>query len=172
MRALFPVTVCCISLLSLQQQPLALPVGNSLERNRFHFLKRLQELQESVSTTPGTLSSTKESSNNILEAKSERWRLHPLTKHAFRHRNSKAMSQVDGTPKPDAVPEVMQKLSRGRRHTHTGVRAGHHPQLMRVGCVLGTCQVQNLSHRLWQLIGQSGREDSSPVHPKSPHSYG
>ncbi|KAJ0069408.1 hypothetical protein NL108_006024 [Boleophthalmus pectinirostris] len=59
--------------------------------------------------------------------------------------------------------------SRGRRHINSVVGRG---QLMRVGCVLGTCQVQNLSHRLYQLIGQSGREDSSPINPRSPHSYG
>uniref|UniRef100_A0A8C5EX74 Adrenomedullin 2b n=1 Tax=Gouania willdenowi TaxID=441366 RepID=A0A8C5EX74_GOUWI len=71
---------------------------------------------------------------------------------------------------------INQRLLRTRRHVHTGSRGGHHhphpAQLMRVGCVLGTCQVQNLSHRLYQLIGQSGREDSSPMNPKSPHSYG
>uniref|UniRef100_A0A3Q2YDT6 Adrenomedullin 2b n=1 Tax=Hippocampus comes TaxID=109280 RepID=A0A3Q2YDT6_HIPCM len=65
---------------------------------------------------------------------------------------------------------------RARRHAHPGFRGTHHyphhAQLMRVGCVLGTCQVQNLSHRLYQLIGQSGREDSSPINPRSPHSYG
>lgn len=65
---------------------------------------------------------------------------------------------------------------RGRRQTNSGSRGHHahhgHPQLMRVGCVLGTCQVQNLSHRLYQLIGQSGRDDSSPINPRSPHSYG
>lgn len=61
--------------------------------------------------------------------------------------------------------------SRGRRHAyHGGSRS--HGQLMRVACVLGTCQVQNLSHRLYQLIGQSGKEDSSPMNPHSPHSYG
>lgn len=59
--------------------------------------------------------------------------------------------------------------SRGRRHVNSVERRAH---LMRVGCVLGTCQVQNLSHRLYQLIGQSGREDSSPINPRSPHSYG
>ncbi|XP_055078474.1 protein ADM2 [Periophthalmus magnuspinnatus] len=59
--------------------------------------------------------------------------------------------------------------SRGRRHVNSVGGRGH---LMRVGCVLGTCQVQNLSHRLYQLIGQSGREDSSPINPRSPHSYG
>ncbi|TRZ11932.1 hypothetical protein HGM15179_015173 [Zosterops borbonicus] len=53
---------------------------------------------------------------------------------------------------------------RGRRH------AGGH--VLRVGCVLGTCQVQNLSHRLWQLRGQAGRRLSSPMNPNSPHSYG
>lgn len=61
---------------------------------------------------------------------------------------------------------------RGRRHALFGTRGHGHSQLMRVGCVLGTCQVQNLSHRLYQLIGQSGREESSPVNPRSPHSYG
>lgn len=69
------------------------------------------------------------------------------------------------------------QLLRSRRHlssrgTHHHQHYPQHAQLMRVGCVLGTCQVQNLSHRLYQLIGQSGREDSSPINPKSPHSYG
>lgn len=67
------------------------------------------------------------------------------------------------------VPQ--QRGSRGRRHVRSH-HNHHHPQLMRVGCVLGTCQVQNLSHRLYQLSGQSGREDSSPINPRSPHSYG
>ncbi|KAG7216095.1 hypothetical protein INR49_007847 [Caranx melampygus] len=66
---------------------------------------------------------------------------------------------------------VWHRGSRGRRHAINGVGRGH-SHLMRVGCVLGTCQVQNLSHRLYQLIGQSGREDSSPINPRSPHSYG
>ncbi|XP_034032496.1 uncharacterized protein adm2b [Thalassophryne amazonica] len=66
---------------------------------------------------------------------------------------------------------VWHRGSRGRRHANSGDRRGH-SQLMRVGCVLGTCQVQILSHRLYQLIGQNGREDSSPMNPRSPHSYG
>ncbi|CAL8263580.1 unnamed protein product [Merluccius merluccius] len=60
---------------------------------------------------------------------------------------------------------------RSRRHANYMVGRSH-VHLMRVGCILGTCQVQNLSHRLYQLIGQSGREDSSPINPRSPHSYG
>ncbi|KAJ4938420.1 hypothetical protein JOQ06_003040 [Pogonophryne albipinna] len=74
----------------------------------------------------------------------------------------------------DSVPweaPAWQRGSRGRRHANNGGSRGH-GHLMRVGCVLGTCQVQNLSHRLYQLIGQSGREDSSPINPRSPHSYG
>ncbi|XP_028603472.2 protein ADM2 [Podarcis muralis] len=48
----------------------------------------------------------------------------------------------------------------------------HRAQLMRVGCALGTCQVQNLSHRLWLLKGQLGLQESAPMNPSSPHSYG
>lgn len=60
---------------------------------------------------------------------------------------------------------------RERRHVFRGSRTHPQGQLMRVGCVLGTCQVQNLSHRLYQLNGQSGRQDA-PINPRSPHSYG
>ncbi|XP_042648522.1 protein ADM2 [Tyto alba] len=67
-------------------------------------------------------------------------------------------------PPPHSPPHP-----RGRRHASGRLQ---HGQLLRVGCVLGTCQVQNLSHRLWQLMGQSGRQDSSPMNPNSPHSYG
>ncbi|XP_004610834.1 protein ADM2 [Sorex araneus] len=61
-----------------------------------------------------------------------------------------------------------------RRHHHHSPSVPHRPraQLLRVGCVLGTCQVQNLSHRLWQLFGSAGPRDSVPVDPSSPHSYG
>lgn len=80
---------------------------------------------------------------------------------------------------PSNAPKPAKRVRRAR-NTHKGARGGHHHhhhhphngQLMRVGCVLGTCQVQNLSHRLYQLIGQSGREDSSPINPRSPHSFG
>ncbi|XP_007952941.1 protein ADM2 [Orycteropus afer afer] len=57
----------------------------------------------------------------------------------------------------------------GRRHPGPR-RAG--ARLLRVGCMLGTCQVENLSHRLWQLVGQAGQRDLVPVDPRSPHSYG
>lgn len=77
--------------------------------------------------------------------------------------------------RPTDASQIQWRALRARRHVHSGSRVHPYPQhaqLMRVGCVLGTCQVQNLSHRLYQLIGQSGREDSSPINPRSPHSYG
>ncbi|TRY58641.1 hypothetical protein DNTS_024787 [Danionella cerebrum] len=58
---------------------------------------------------------------------------------------------------------------RERRHTFRTPR--RHAQLMRVRCVLGTCQVQNLSHRLYQLNSQTGLQEV-PINPRSPHSYG
>uniref|UniRef100_A0A4W4G4J7 Adrenomedullin 2b n=1 Tax=Electrophorus electricus TaxID=8005 RepID=A0A4W4G4J7_ELEEL len=79
----------------------------------------------------------------------------PLLRHSY------TLSTPTSSPRP---------RRRGRRHTLRGTWG--HGQLMRVGCVLGTCQVQNLSHRLYQLIGQPGKEDTSPINPRSPHSYG
>ncbi|XP_013008952.1 protein ADM2 [Cavia porcellus] len=63
----------------------------------------------------------------------------------------------------------------GQRHPgprqHLGLRRPF-TQLLRVGCGLGTCLVQKLSHRLWQLAGPAGWQDSASVDPRSPHSYG
>lgn len=61
----------------------------------------------------------------------------------------------------------LRSLRRKRRRA----RRLHQPRLMRVGCSLGTCQVQNLNHRLWQLMGQKGKEDS-PIQLSNPHSFG
>ncbi|KAJ8411205.1 hypothetical protein AAFF_G00172110 [Aldrovandia affinis] len=74
MRSLFPVTVCCISLLSLQQQLLALPTESRLERNRLAFHKRLQELSEGEDFGTGTVASSADSSDFALEAKWEWWK--------------------------------------------------------------------------------------------------
>ncbi|XP_049627681.1 protein ADM2 [Suncus etruscus] len=59
-----------------------------------------------------------------------------------------------------------------RRHRGSSGPYRTRAQLLRVGCVLGTCQVQNLSHRLWQLLGPPGPRDVAPVDPSSPYSYG
>ncbi|XP_063782732.1 protein ADM2 isoform X2 [Pseudophryne corroboree] len=61
----------------------------------------------------------------------------------------------------------LRTLQRKRRRA----RRMHAPRLMRVGCSLGTCQVQNLNHRLWQLMGQAGKENS-PIQLSNPHSFG
>lgn len=84
---------------------------------------------------------------------------HPLLRHST------------GVPREPVAAVGQRGRSRGRRHAHGGGVRGH-GHLMRAGCVLGTCQVQNLSHRLYQLIGPSGRENSSPINPRSPHSFG
>lgn len=65
-----------------------------------------------------------------------------------------------------------EKRRRGSCHALFGSQCHTHGQLIRVGCVLGTCQVQKLSYRLYQLIGQRNKDHSSPVNPRSPYSYG
>ncbi|KAJ8261704.1 hypothetical protein GJAV_G00157380 [Gymnothorax javanicus] len=174
MRSLFPVTLCCISLLLLQQQLLALSVGTRSDRHRLHLLKRIQEGEEGEIFTSGTFQNPGASSLSPLqEARRDWWkRLLHLRASPLR-RPTEVLAQNANLPQLRV--DVHQRAPRGRRHAHMrgrGHHHHHHPQLMRVGCVLGTCQVQNLSHRLYQLIGQSGREDTSPMNPKSPHSYG
>lgn len=178
MRSLLPVTVYCISLFSLQQL-LALPAADRLERNRLELLKKLHALSEEEIFTPETgtelASPTDSSPSSDLQPsiRSPKW----LPGYLLRDTPPTVMNTAHLEPlvraRREAGVEPQQTGSRGRRQAQSGPRGGHHhPQLMRVGCALGTCQVQNLSHRLYQLIGQSGREDSSPINPRSPHSYG
>ncbi|XP_006888168.1 PREDICTED: ADM2 [Elephantulus edwardii] len=70
---------------------------------------------------------------------------------------------------PWAPPAVIQAL---QEHSRPGPSV-HRPRdrLLRVGCLLATCQVQNLGHRLWRLR-QASRLDPVPVDPGNPHSYG
>ncbi|KAF6117264.1 adrenomedullin 2 [Phyllostomus discolor] len=67
-------------------------------------------------------------------------------------------------------PAAGQPLRKGPRRLSGPPR--RRAPLLRVGCVLVTCQVQNLSHRLWQLVASAGPRDSAPVDPRSPRSYG
>ncbi|XP_051544934.1 protein ADM2a [Myxocyprinus asiaticus] len=173
MRTIFPLTVYCISLLF--SQLLALPVSSPLgKKNRLDFMTRLHQLRERSTISLDVT----EQSNTDHGVSIDR-------KILWRAILSKSPPSMNPTGSPLHITQAMggestevgggpkQIGSRSRRHVHSRGHHNHHnAQLMRVGCVLGTCQVQNLSHRLYQLVGQSGREDSSPINPRSPHSYG
>ncbi|XP_008410662.1 uncharacterized protein adm2b [Poecilia reticulata] len=119
-------------------------------------------------TPPGVSDLSAASSNQIPQEDTQHTGRAPLHRDA----SSKLSDMLlHGNSNALPVEPVWQRGSRGRRHAKSGGSRGH-GHLMRVGCVLGTCQVQNLSHRLYQLIGQNGREDFSPINPRSPHSYG
>lgn len=168
MRSLLPLTVYCISLVSLQQLR-ALPAAERPDTARLDLINKLFDQSEEEASVSGR-------------------RTDIATPSSASSRFPKWLSNFPRSPPAAGVrtvppslswarpsEQIEQRAPRARRHAHPsrgGHHYPHHAQLMRVGCVLGTCQVQNLSHRLYQLIGQSGREDSSPINPKSPHSYG
>ncbi|XP_073694321.1 protein ADM2a [Garra rufa] len=154
MKALFPVFVYCISLLS--SQLLAQPV-----RNRLDFMTRLHQLRENNAISPDV--TERPNTDHVVSIdRTVLWRA-VLFKSPPLHQTI----ETEQSNETEASPKL-----RRRRNTHSrGHHNHHHAQLKRVGCVLGTCQVQNLSHRLYQLVGQSGREES-PINPRSPHSYG
>uniref|UniRef100_A0A8C6TJ40 Adrenomedullin 2 n=1 Tax=Neogobius melanostomus TaxID=47308 RepID=A0A8C6TJ40_9GOBI len=155
------LTACCISLLS--QQLLALRAEERVEERRLELIDRLFDVSEDAAP-PAT----------AAPALLSKWprslpRRRPTTAGDARP-IPPSLSWAYPSSSSAASPPL--QLLRWRRHLSSRKTHQHQAQLMRVGCVLGTCQVQNLSHRLYQLIGQSGREESSPINPKSPHSYG
>ncbi|KAF7693888.1 protein ADM2a [Silurus meridionalis] len=164
MRSFLPLlSVYCISLLCLQLH--ALPVRNRLDLKAF-----LHQLRERSAVSRDAESSSDDPTNVPLD-KTSLWR-------ALLYKQTPPTSQESKSTLNPTEKNVKQGLEstprtpRGRRSAYA--RGQHHQQgqLMRVGCVLGTCQVQKLSHRLYQLVGQTGREDSAPINPHSPHSYG
>ncbi|KAB5542004.1 hypothetical protein PHYPO_G00086430 [Pangasianodon hypophthalmus] len=167
MRALLPLSLYCISLLCLQLH--ALP----LHGNRLDFKTILHQLREGSSAFPDSDPSSDDPTNApaVPLDRTSLWR-------ALLYKNPPASSQELTSalnPTANSVErgsESNQRSPRGRRNAHVRGHHHQHGQLMRVGCVLGTCQVQKLSHRLYQLVGQTGREDSAPINPHSPHSYG
>uniref|UniRef100_A0AAY5L129 Uncharacterized protein n=1 Tax=Esox lucius TaxID=8010 RepID=A0AAY5L129_ESOLU len=171
MLSILRVAMCCISLLSVQQI-LAIPVTGRLERNRLELLKKLHGLRGEEIITPEesvtehTSPTDSSPSSGLLPIRtSPKWLPGYLIRDVPTADMNTAQPEELAPVRSEEGIEPQRKGSRGHHHSH-------HPQLMRVGCVLGTCQVQNLSHRLYQLIGQSGREDTSPINPRSPHSYG
>ncbi|XP_071358045.1 protein ADM2a [Trachinotus anak] len=169
MRCLLPLTVYCISLVSLQRLQ-ALPVEERPGSSRLDLLSKFVDQREDSALASGSQPSTVVPSS--APRPSPKW-LPSFLRHPPASGVRTASPSLAWLTK---ASQIKRRALRVRRHAHSGLRGGHHyphhAQLMRVGCVLGTCQVQNLSHRLYQLIGQSGREDSSPINPRSPHSYG
>nr|XP_046235149.1 protein ADM2a [Scatophagus argus] len=170
MRSILPLTVYCISLVSLQQL-LALPAEERPDRSRLDLLNEFNDQSEDEASSSG--SQTHVAISASAPSLSPKW-----LRGFLRHKPASGMRIAVPNlawAQPTKTSPIERGILRVRRHAHMGSRSHHYPhhaQLMRVGCVLGTCQVQNLSHRLYQLIGQSGREDSSPINPRSPHSYG
>ncbi|KAG5846077.1 hypothetical protein ANANG_G00145900 [Anguilla anguilla] len=93
MRPLFPVTLCCISLLSLQQQPLALPAGARLDRHRLNFLKRVPEAEEGETFIAGTLPSPGASLGPAREEAGRDWWKPPPRQSAPLRRATEAPAQ-------------------------------------------------------------------------------
>ncbi|XP_034530097.1 protein ADM2a [Notolabrus celidotus] len=171
MRSFFPLTVYCISLVSLHRL-LALPAEERPDADRLDLLDKLfNQIEDKTSASESQTPSVAPSQD---PSDTPKWLPGFLKQKPAS--GARAPSPNLAWARPAESSQTERKVLRARRHTHAGSRNGHHhphhAQLMRVGCVLGTCQVQNLSHRLYQLIGQSGREDSSPINPRSPHSYG
>eukprot|EP00064_Thunnus_orientalis_P010403 superscaffoldBa00001415_g10429 len=170
MCALLPAWLCLLlGLLPLEIQSRALTLQSPSHRHRLNSPKTCKYPKSSYTAIMPTASDlTVVLDNHITQGDRHIiWR-------ALLHKEAPARLSELLLDQNDSVLQeapVWQRGSRGRRHAINGGGRGH-GHLMRVGCVLGTCQVQNLSHRLYQLIGQSGREDSSPINPRSPHSYG
>ncbi|XP_020737646.1 protein ADM2 [Odocoileus virginianus] len=142
MAGLLAVTLGCISLLYLQL-PGALSLGLAGSRPPM-------QPREPPARTPASGSQPQHPA--ALPAV---WKLH----QALQPKKSVSLVPARGQP----LRNVLRR--------HLGPRRPR-AQLLRVGCALGTCQVQNLSHRLWQLVSSAGPRASAPVDPSSPHSYG
>ncbi|XP_063052021.1 protein ADM2 [Engraulis encrasicolus] len=176
MLAFLHVCVCCYLILNIVTLPVT---GAPRPRNRLDFPTKSEEEDGGAMVAMGTVV-------RPAVAPSDRWRERQPGVWRVLLKKAPPLGRPGEVPVQNATAgEVLIEStkrsggglwsrSRGRRHTILRSRGGHHHHghMMRVGCVLGTCQVQNLSHRLYQLIGQTGREDSSPIHPRSPHSYG
>ncbi|KAJ4924574.1 hypothetical protein JOQ06_003528 [Pogonophryne albipinna] len=168
MEPLIRLAVYCISLLSLQQL-LALSAEESPDSNSLDIINKLMGLTEDNTRPSRSLTHNDVPSSTLKQA--PKWLPGFLRLRPASGVRTSPPSLAWARPRDESP-----RSSRVRRRAHSGPRSSRHypqnAQLMRVGCVLGTCQVQNLSHRLYQLIGQNGRKDSSPINPRSPHSYG
>ncbi|XP_030223218.1 protein ADM2 [Gadus morhua] len=160
MRPFQPACWCLIIILSVDVQPRHMTLTNMVHGHR---------LSSSLSEVRGGLDRTVALDNTASQPEEGVARRTAAPGEAPVRLSEAAPEQNDRVP--EGGPGTPRRGPRARRHANHAVGRSH-VHLMRVGCVLGTCQVQNLSHRLHQLIGRRGREDSSPINPRSPHSYG
>ncbi|XP_062404046.1 protein ADM2 [Sardina pilchardus] len=167
MLAILPVCLCCCLFLHAVTPPVA-----GLVRNRLNFPTKLRKSdEEGGAIALGTVVRPAVALGNGLRERHSVWRV--LLKKGPPLRGPREVPVHNSVPTDrEDLRETSHKGSRVRRHAIVRSRSHRHGNLMRVGCVLGTCQVQNLSHRLYQLIGQTGRQETSPINPRSPHSYG
>uniref|UniRef100_A0A3P9AJV5 Adrenomedullin 2b n=1 Tax=Esox lucius TaxID=8010 RepID=A0A3P9AJV5_ESOLU len=171
MTSLFRVWLCCLSLLSLETNTFAVPRPARTQPYRIILPRTPWTSESSSSFTMATAVSPSVALDDRVTLRNRQ-----LYKGALRQTyrmldHEGPLVKLSSSLPYQNYPIYREGPSRGRRHAK-GSNGRGQGQLMRVGCVLGTCQVQNLSHRLYQLIGQSGRQDSSPINPSSPHSYG
>ncbi|MEQ2228635.1 hypothetical protein ILYODFUR_010824 [Ilyodon furcidens] len=169
MRSFLPLVVYCISLLSLRQLS-ASPAGERPDANRLNHVN--EPIGQEKEISPPSDGKSNSVTTSPATNKFQKW-----LSSFLRHPPASGVRMASPSLTWAQVIEAFQikrraKRSRGHAHLRGGKNHSQHAQLKRVGCVLGTCQVQNLSHRLYQLIGQNGKEESSPVNPRSPHSYG
>uniref|UniRef100_H3C0N1 Adrenomedullin 2 n=1 Tax=Tetraodon nigroviridis TaxID=99883 RepID=H3C0N1_TETNG len=168
MQPLLPAGLL-LSLLALEVQAQAVTQRNLGLPHRFSLLRTLRVPKSSFMVVRPTLQAS-DTPVVIYDhvAKGD----HPTVQRAWPRGEAPLRSPDPPLGHGDRVSQdrrAWKRRSRGRRHANGGGGRNH---VMRVACVLGTCQVQNLSHRLYLLIGQNGKEDSSPINPHSPHSYG
>ncbi|XP_041652255.1 protein ADM2 [Cheilinus undulatus] len=170
MRVLLPAWLwLLLGLLPLEIQSRALTLHSLTHRHRLTSPRSSKHPKLSLAATSPTVSDLFVATDNHFDHGDKH-----ITWRAMQHKEPQSKFSkllLDESSASLQEMPVTRRRSRGRRHANIGGTRGH-SHLMRVGCVLGTCQVQNLSHRLYQLIGQSGREESSPINPRSPHSYG
>ncbi|KAJ8003116.1 hypothetical protein DPEC_G00166030 [Dallia pectoralis] len=167
----FRVWLCCLSLLSMETNTFALPRPARTQPYRIILPRTPWTSESSSSFTMATVVNPSVALDNRVTARKRQIHKEALRQSYQMHDHEGPLVKLSSLFPYQNYPVYREGPSRGRRHAKNSSGRGQ-GQLMRVGCVLGTCQVQNLSHRLYQLIGQSGRQDSSPINPSSPLSYG
>ncbi|XP_047246483.1 protein ADM2a [Girardinichthys multiradiatus] len=166
MRSFLPLVVYCISLLSLRQLS-ASPAGERPDANRLNHVN--EPIGQEKEISPPSDGKSNSVSTSPATNKSQKW-LSSFPRHPPATGVRTAPPSLTWAQVTEAF-QIKRRAKRSRGHSRGGKNHSQHAQLKR-GCALGTCHMQNFSHRLYQLIGKNGKKDSSPVDTRSPHSYG